>query len=101
MKTREQMHIKEGLEAHHTRINMYVVTVIGLVLVEEVTMKKVLDIIKKVGNMVIIGEVLFVLRLSMIGVKRIDLEMAENLKTIRSLMEIISGEADHLSNLKI
>jgi len=44
MKTREQIHIRVDLKALHMRT----VSAIGLVLVEEV-----LDMIKKMGNMVI------------------------------------------------
>ena len=101
MKTGEQMHIKEGLEAHNMRIHMNAGTVIGLVLVEEVMKIEVLDTSKKVGSMVIIREVLFVLRSSVIGVERIDLEMEGELKSVGNLMEILSWKADHLSDLKI
>lgn len=96
------MHIKEGLGVHHMRIHMNAVTVIGLVLVEGVMKKEeVLDMIKKVGNIVILGEVLLVLRLLMIGAEMIDLEMGGNLKTVGNLMEILSWKADHLSDQKM
>jgi hypothetical protein len=102
MKTGEQMHIKEGLEVHHMRIHMNAVTVIGLVLVEGVMKKEeVLDMIKKVGNLVILGEVLLVLRLLMIGAEMIDLEMGGNSKTVGNLVEILNSKADHLSDLKM
>ena len=57
MKTGDLRRIREDLEALHMRTHMNVVIVTGLVQVEEV-----LDMIKKVGNMVIIREVLVVLQ---------------------------------------
>ena len=54
MKTRGQRLITEAL---HMRTHMNVVTVTGLVLVEEV-----LYMIKKIGNMVITKKALFVLQ---------------------------------------
>ena len=82
----EQIHIKEGLEAHHTRTT---VIVKNLVPEEGVMMKEeALDMSKKVGSIVTIGEVLPVLKLSMIGAEMIDLEMEGDSKNAECLMGI-------------
>lgn len=84
----EQIHIKEGLEAHRMRI-MNVDTVTSLALEQEVMRnEEVLDMIKKVGSMVIIEGVQPVLKLLMIGVEMIDLEMEGDRKIVERLMEI-------------
>ena len=57
MKTGDLRRIREDLEALHMRTHMNVVIVTGLVQVEEVR-----DMIKKVGNTVIIREALVVLQ---------------------------------------
>jgi adenylosuccinate lyase len=84
------MRIKEGLEVHHMKIHMNIVTMKGLVLAEEVMIniqdivmmkEEVLDMIKKVDSIMITKEVPLVQKLSMIGVERIDLEMAGKWKT--------------------
>lgn len=88
MKTGEQIHIKEVLEAHHMR-TMNVVIVKNLVLEEGVMMEEeALDMTKKAGSIVIIEEVLPALRLSMIGAERIGLGMEGDLKNVECLMEI-------------
>lgn len=61
MKTGEQIHIKEVLEAHHMTT---VVTMKSLVLVEETLMREeVQDLITKIGSLGILGGVLLVLML--------------------------------------
>jgi len=81
MKTGELRHIREDLKALHMKTHRNVVMVTGLVQVEEVR-----DMIKKVGNMVIIREVPVVLQLSMIGV----------VKTVEYQMEIIRWKVNLL-----
>jgi hypothetical protein len=103
------MRIKEGLEVHHMKIHMNIVTMKGLVLAEEVMIniqdivmmkEEVLDMIKKVDSIMITKEVPLVQKLSMIGVERIDLEMAGKWKTEGYLMEIRKWKAGHLSGQK-
>lgn len=103
------MDIREGPEVHHMKIHMNAVTMKGPVLGEEmmieirdmVMMKgEVLDMIKKVDNMVITEKVLLVLKLSMTGVEKIDLVMGGNLKIVEYLMEIQSWKGGHLSDQK-
>lgn len=88
MKIGDQIHIKEGLEARHTR-TMNVVIVENLVLEEGATMgEEALDMTKKAGSIVIIEEVLPALRLLMTGAERIGLEMGRGMKNVECLMEI-------------
>jgi hypothetical protein len=103
------MHIKEDLEVHHMKIHMNIVTMKGPVLAEEVMIniqdivmmkEEVLDMIKKVDSIMITKEVPLVQKLSMIGVERIDLEMAGKWKTEGYLMEIRNWKAGHLSGQK-